>query len=87
MTELVAMMVLRTTLPFWKSRASKLLSLSTLVLAITVTALPFIGIGAAVDLVPLSWSLLAAIFGVIFTYIIANEVTKYFYYRRHNQLS
>jgi hypothetical protein len=37
--------------------------------------------------VPLSWSLLAAIFGVIFTYIIANEVTKYFYYRRHKVMN
>ncbi|MEY4323265.1 MAG: hypothetical protein RL410_1046, partial [Actinomycetota bacterium] len=82
LTELVAMIVLRTTLPFWKSRPSMLLGTSTFALLIIVVGLPYIALGSTVELVPLSFTLISAIFGVICSYIVANEVAKKWYYRR-----
>jgi Mg2+-importing ATPase len=76
------MIVLRTTLPFWKSRPSMLLGTSTFALLIIVVGLPFIALGSTVELVPLSFTLISAIFGVICSYIVANEVAKKWYYRR-----
>ena len=84
MTELVAMMVLRTTLPFWRSRPSKFLGGLTITLAILVVILPYTALGFALKLVPLSAMLMATVMGIIATYIIANEVTKKIYYKRHN---
>jgi Mg2+-importing ATPase len=84
MTELVAMLVLRTTLPFWRSRPSNLLLGSTIGLGVIVVAFPYIALGASLELVPLSAALMATVMGIIITYIIANEVTKKIYYKRHN---
>lgn len=76
LTELAAMMVLRSALPFWKSRPSTALLTSTFALALLVLLLPFIALGNLVSLVALSLPILITLFGIIVAYVVANEVTK-----------
>lgn len=76
LTELAAMLMLRTALPFWRSRPSRGLALATAGLAVVVVTLPYIGLGAAVQLVPLPAGLLGTLFGLIAGYVVLNELTK-----------
>ena len=76
LTELAAMLVLRTTLPFWRSRPSRGLALATGALALIVFVLPFIALGASVQLVAIPMSLLGTLFMLILAYVALNEVAK-----------
>lgn len=76
LTELAAMLMLRTTLPFWRSRPSRGLALATAGLAVIVVVLPYVAIGAAVQLVPLSAGLVGTLFLLIAGYMVLNEVAK-----------
>jgi Mg2+-importing ATPase len=78
LTELTVMLVLRTRRPFWKSRPSKGLLLSTLALAVLVVLIPFTVVGAALQLEPLTGPVLLSLFGLIAIYTFLNEVLKRF---------
>jgi len=81
LTELAAMLVLRSALPFWKSRPSNALLGSTIALAALVVLLPYIAFSSFVSLVSLSLPLLVTLVGVIVAYVVANEVTKVRYFK------
>lgn len=81
LTELAAMLVLRSALPFWKSRPSHGLLGSTIALAVLVVLLPYLGFSSFVSLVSLSLPLLVTLVGVIVAYVVANEVTKVRYFK------
>ena len=85
LTELAAMLVLRTALPFWKSKPSKALLLSTLALGVLVIVLPYVSIGSFVSLVMLPLPIVLSILGLIVAYVVANEVTKARYMRSMNE--
>ena len=75
-TELVAMLVLRTQRPAWRSRpATALLATSALVAAVTVW-LPFSPLAGPLGLVPLPAAVLASLAGLTCLYLAANEVVK-----------
>jgi Mg2+-importing ATPase len=82
LTELAVVLVLRTRKPAFRSRPSRLLVWSTLAVAATTFAVPFLG--KASDLfgfVPLSAMELAAVVGIVGGYIVATEIAKFWFFR------
>ncbi|MCK6452644.1 MAG: magnesium-translocating P-type ATPase [Alphaproteobacteria bacterium] len=82
LTELAVVLVLRTALPAYRSRPSRLLLWSTLAVAAATLAAPFLGPASAVfDFVPLSPVELAAAIAVVCGYIAATEAAKRWFYK------
>ncbi|MBK6597554.1 MAG: magnesium-translocating P-type ATPase [Proteobacteria bacterium] len=81
LTELSVVLVLRTQGPFWRSRPSRLLMISTATIGALALALPFSGTVASLfGFVPLNMTMLAAIGSITLGYIIATELLKRHYY-------
>ncbi len=76
LTELAAMLILRSTRRFWRSKPSRLLLGSSLILAVVVIALPFTFIGEAVKLVAIPIYLVATLISIALAYVVVNEVAK-----------
>ena len=76
LTELTAMLVLRTRRRFWKSRPGRALWVTSVLVAITVIVFPFSGLGAVLGLEPLPWPLLVSLLGLIAVYVAMNEWAK-----------
>jgi Mg2+-importing ATPase len=77
LTELVVVLLLRTTGPSWRSRPSRLLVSSTIAVAGLAVAIPFLGpLVAAFGFVPLPLTLLMSMLAVVATYAAATEAAK-----------
>src|SRR5690606_17371330 len=75
-TELAALLVLRTSRPFWRSRPGRgLLATSALIAAITV-ALPYSPLADPLGLVSVPAKVVAALAVLTVLYVAANEVVK-----------
>lgn len=86
LTELAVVMVLRTHLPCWKSRPSRLLVASTLLVAAVALALPYLG-GAArtFGFVPLPADVFFAGLGIVALYVAVTEAAKRWFYAKGRQ--
>ena len=83
LTELVVVLVLRTRLPFYRSRPSRLLLWATVAVILLALALPFTGAFAtAFSFVPLSPTILIASVAIVVGYIATTEALKIWFYRR-----
>ena len=83
LTELVVVLVLRTRLPFYRSRPSALLLWATIAVILLALALPFTGAFATVfSFVPLSATILIASIAIVVAYIATTEALKIWFYRR-----
>jgi Mg2+-importing ATPase len=83
MTELLIMLVIRTQRPFFQSKPGKGLFYSTLGIALLTLVLPFIpGLNTLLGFTPLPWGMLLALIGITVVYILMNETTKRYFYRR-----
>lgn len=81
LTELAVVLVLRTRGPFWRSRPSRTLAVSTVLVCVLALALPFSGALAQIfGFVPLDAAMVAAIGGIVLGYIIATELLKLRFY-------
>jgi Mg2+-importing ATPase len=77
LTEVAVVLVLRTHLPCFRSRPSRLLMASTLVVGIVALTLPFLPpVARAFDFVPLPWPLFAAAVFIVLLYVAATELIK-----------
>jgi len=77
-TELVAMLVLRTSRPFWRSRPSSVLLWSSIGVAAVTVLLPYSPIAPALGLTGLPVTILIVLIGMILGYVAANEGMKVF---------
>ncbi|WP_333826829.1 magnesium-translocating P-type ATPase [Pararhodobacter sp.] len=85
LTELAVVLVLRTRKPAFRSRPSRLLLWSTLVVAAATFAIPFLGEASALfGFVPLSGKELAAVVAIVSAYIVATEIAKAWFFRHEN---
>jgi Mg2+-importing ATPase len=83
LTELVALLLLRTHLPLSRSRPSRLLLGATVAVALLALALPYSAAPARLlGFVPLPLPLLAALIGVVLGYAAATEAAKRWFWRR-----
>ena len=83
LTQLAALLVLRTRLPCWKSRPSTLLIVSTVMIAAVAISLPYLGsVARAFGFVPPPLPLLLSGFVIVMLYICATELGKQRFYRK-----
>ncbi len=81
LTQLMIVLVVRTRRPLYKSRPGTLLLSLTLLLALITPAIPYLPFVAALGFVPLPLPLLATLIAITVTYVVAAELTKYWFYR------
>lgn len=81
LSELVVALIVRTRRPFFRSRPGRLLFWSTQAIVVVALVLPYVPAARLLGFVPLPWSLLATIVGVILLYVTAAELTKRGFYR------
>jgi Mg2+-importing ATPase len=86
LTELVIALVVRTRRPFFRSRPSRLLLLSTLVLIPFTLALPFLPLVHVLGFVPLPSRLLALLCAITAVYVLSAELLKKWFFRSATQL-
>jgi Mg2+-importing ATPase len=82
LTELVIALVVRTRRPFYRSRPGRLLLLSTIVVVMITMVIPYLPFQALFGFVPLPASMMLAMIGLTFGYVIAAEVAKRLFYSR-----
>jgi P-type Mg2+ transporter len=83
LTQLAVVLVLRTHLPSWQSRPSRLLIVSTVAIAGLAISLPYLGLVArAFGFVPPPLPLLLAAIAIVVLYVGATELGKQRFYRR-----
>jgi Mg2+-importing ATPase len=86
LTELAVVMVLRTRLPFHRSRPGAILLRTTIAVAVLSLVIPYLGFSFEVfGLVPLSPALVAFSVAVVAAYVATTEVTKRLFYRAEGQ--
>jgi Mg2+-importing ATPase len=78
LTELAVMLVLRTRRPFFRSRPSWALLVSTGLIALVTAALPFSPLAASMELVALPSAVLLAVLTITAAYIAVSELAKRF---------
>ncbi|MEO7996616.1 MAG: magnesium-translocating P-type ATPase [Gemmatimonadaceae bacterium] len=82
LTELVVALVVRTRLPFFRSRPGNLLLWSSVGFIALTLVIPFLPFDSIFGFVPLSAPMMLSIIAVTVAYVIAVEVGKRFFYRR-----
>lgn len=84
LTELGAVLILRTQGPAWRSRPSDLLLWTTIAAAVLALAIPFLGPGSRLfGFVPLSPVEMGTVVAIVTTYLVATEATKQWFFRPH----
>lgn len=83
LTELGIALVVRTSRPFWRSRPSRALVVSTVLVALLTLAAPYLPFAPDFELVPLAPRWLGLIAVITLTYLGASELAKRAYVRRH----
>ena len=84
LTEIVAVLVLRTHGPAWRSRPGRVLLLAALAVGMCAFALPYAGsLATAFGFVPLSATTLTATAVIVLGYAAATEATKRVFYSRN----
>ncbi|MDP2308360.1 MAG: magnesium-translocating P-type ATPase [Pseudomonadota bacterium] len=82
LTELFVLLVMRTRRPFWRSRPSAGVLVSTLVVAAVALALPYVGPGHLLGLEPMPPLLLLVVVGITLAYVAATEACKHWFFRK-----
>jgi Mg2+-importing ATPase len=83
-TEILILLVIRTRRTFTKSKAGKMLMISSVIVILLVLLMPYIPAFTSFGLVPLPMSLLLVIGLIAFTYALFGEVTKKILFRKLN---
>lgn len=82
MTELVIALVVRSRVPFFRSKPGKWLMLSTLAVAVLTLFLPYLPLNTIFDFVPLPLPVMVLLLVISGLYVAAAEITKHFFYAR-----
>ncbi|MBC7261719.1 MAG: cation transporting ATPase C-terminal domain-containing protein, partial [Chloroflexi bacterium] len=80
MTELFVALVVRTRRPFFQSKPSNYLLLSTLVIAVITVAIPYLPFAGILGFTPLPASVMLGLLGITALYVLATEVAKKVFY-------
>lgn len=82
LTELVIALVVRTRLPFFRSRPGTLLLGSTLLFIAGTLVLPYLPFSSVFGFIPLPAPLMLAMLGLTALYVVTTELAKKFFYSR-----
>lgn len=80
-TEVMVMLIIRTKRPFYRSRPSISLLLSSIIVLIIAFVLPYTPIGGVMSLQPLSLFIMGILSGIVILYLVLNEIVKRIFYR------
>jgi len=84
LTELIAMLILRSRKPFFHSKVGKGLLFSSIAVAILTLLLPYLsGAEKYLSITPLPFSLILTLFGITLLYTIVNEIGKRYFYNKN----
>ncbi|MHB8162896.1 MAG: magnesium-translocating P-type ATPase [Methanoregula sp.] len=84
-TQTLVIFVIRTrVMPFYKSRPSRLLALSTILIVAIACILPFTIVGSLFGFVQPPLSFFAVLAGLVIGYILMVELVKYWFYQRYS---
>jgi Mg2+-importing ATPase len=81
-TELLVMLVIRTSQRFWRSRPGKYLLVGTAAVAAATLILPYTPVGSLLGFIPIPLSVLLVLGGITVSYVVISELAKYVFYRR-----
>ncbi len=82
LTELLVVLVLRTRMGMFQSAPSRLLLISTLTIACATLTVPFLGnLSRVFGFVPLTWTEMGAVCGIVSGYILVTEAAKLWFFR------
>ncbi|HEU0119456.1 MAG TPA: magnesium-translocating P-type ATPase [Bryobacteraceae bacterium] len=81
LTELAVALVVRTRLPFYRSRPGKWLAITTAIIAGFTLALPYLPGSSELGFIPLPGRLLALVIGITALYVLAAEAAKHYFHR------
>jgi Mg2+-importing ATPase len=82
LTELAVVLVLRTRRAAWRSRPSRVLFWTTVIMSVVALAIPYLGsLSAAFGFVPLSGVEMIVVLAIVAGYIVATELVKAWFYR------
>jgi P-type Mg2+ transporter len=79
----LVVLVVRTRGPFWRSRPSTALTLSTMLVVGATVTLPYTPLGLVFGFVPLPGLFLGLMALIVLTYVASAELLKRAFYRRH----
>ena len=79
LSQLIALMIIRTSLPLWRSRPSTPLAVLLIGVAIVAIGFPYVPWADAFALTPLEWPLMGLVVGLVALYAITLESAKRFY--------
>ncbi|HCU54506.1 MAG TPA: magnesium-translocating P-type ATPase, partial [Gammaproteobacteria bacterium] len=79
--ELVVLLVIRTTLPFYRSRPAPLLLGATVLVVALTLLLPYLPVAGIFDLTPMPGAVLAAVVAITIAYVLVTEYLKLRFYR------
>jgi Mg2+-importing ATPase len=82
LTELVIALVVRTRMPFFKSRPGKWLTIATLGVTILTLALPYLPANTIFEFVPLPFPVMVLLVVITGLYVVAAELAKKVFYTR-----
>lgn len=74
-------LVIRTRKPIFRSRPGRYLALTTIVVAAGTIMIPYTPLGHLFGFVPLPFSFMLVLAGIVLAYVAASEVAKIFFYR------
>jgi Mg2+-importing ATPase len=84
-TQTLVIFVIRTrVVPFYRSRPSRLLVASTILIVVVACILPFTVIGSIFSFVPPPLSFFAVLAGLVAGYLIMVELVKRWFYRKYS---
>ncbi len=81
LSELVVLLVIRTTLPFYRSRPAPLLLGATVLVVALTLLLPYLPVAGIFDLTPMPGAVLAAVVAITIAYVLVTEYLKLRFYR------
>lgn len=81
LTELLVALIVRTRLPFYRSRPGRWLLISTILVAALTITIPYLPYTDIFGFVPLPLWVLSSILGITLMYVIATELAKRYFFR------
>jgi Mg2+-importing ATPase len=86
-TQVLIIFVIRTRItPFYRSKPSRLLTISSLIIVGVGFLIPYTPVGALFDFVAPPLEFYLALIGIVVAYLVLVEVVKYFFYRHYTKL-
>jgi P-type Mg2+ transporter len=81
LTEVAVLFILRTRRPFFRSRPSKWIVIASIIVAAVSCFIPYSPLAIPLKLIPIPVPLLLAVLAITLVYLVANEVTKRFFWK------